>query len=86
MNNSQYFDALETRDPQVREGDLFRALPDFIARARERAQSVGRRLADIDPGGITDRGALAGMPVLRKSELLEQQKTLLFMLPHLIIY
>lgn len=75
MNKSQYFDALETRDPQVREGDLFRALPDFVARARERAQSVGRRLADIDPAGITDRGTLARVPVLRKTELLEQQKT-----------
>jgi len=75
MNNSQYFDALETRDPQVREGDLFRALPDFVMRARAGAASMGRRLSGIDPAGITDRSVLAGVPVLRKSELLEQQKT-----------
>ena len=74
MNNSQYFDTLETRDPETRELDLFRALPDFLARARGRADSVGRMLADMDLAGITDRNALAGLPVLRKSELLDQQK------------
>lgn len=76
MNETQYFDALETRDPQIRERDLFQELPVFLARAKSRADSVGRMLGSVDPDTITDRGKLAGVPVLRKSELLAQQMSM----------
>ena len=73
MNDTRYFDDLETRDPESRERELLQKLPAFLAYAKERAESVGRMLDGIDPAGITDRDALAGVPVLRKSDLLERQ-------------
>jgi phenylacetate-CoA ligase len=73
MNKPQYFDALETRDAETRERELFQKLPALIAHAISGAESVGLMLEGINPLDITDRGALAGLPVLRKSELLERQ-------------
>jgi phenylacetate-CoA ligase len=73
MNDSAFFDQLETRDPQTRERDLFRQLPGFLTQAAQRAESVARALESVDPAGISSREALADVPVLRKSELLEKQ-------------
>ncbi|ANQ86601.1 phenylacetate--CoA ligase family protein [Azoarcus olearius] len=69
-----YYDARETRDPAAREQDLFARLPAQIAHARTHAPAFARLLADIDPGAVTGREALARLPVIRKSELLEAQK------------
>jgi phenylacetate-CoA ligase len=62
------YDALETRDPEVRERDLFARLPEIL-RAAMQAPAYAERLKGIDPSEITDRAALARLPVLRKSEL-----------------
>jgi phenylacetate-CoA ligase len=62
------YDALETRDPEVRERDLFARLPEIL-RAAMQAPAYAERLTGIDPADITDRAALARLPVLRKSEL-----------------
>jgi phenylacetate-CoA ligase len=65
---TDHYDSLETRAPQIRERDLFARLPDIL-RAAMQAPAYAERLKHIDPAGITDRAALARLPVLRKSEL-----------------
>ncbi len=68
-----HYDPLETRDPDERERDVFRRLPDFLALAA-RAPGWTGKLAGIDPRAVTSRAALAKLPVLRKSALVELQK------------
>ena len=69
---SLYFDALETRTADQRASDLANALPQQIARAKV-LSGYAARFADVDPTRITDAAALARLPVLRKSELIEAQ-------------
>src|SRR5690554_2358687 len=66
---SAHFDQLETRDPEQREIALFNMLPGVIQRAKELAPGWARHLADVDPREVTDRAALAKLPILRKSSL-----------------
>ena len=68
----EYYDALETRDPEAREAESFSALRDHL-RAAMRAPAIARILDGIDPDAVTDRDALAALPVIRKSELMELQ-------------
>ena len=70
---SEYFDTLETRDPEAREAALFERLPGFLASAIAAAPGWRNRLSGIDPQAITSRDALAALPVLRKPELMEAQ-------------
>ena len=69
-----HFDELETRDPQVREQALFARLPEFLSQATRRAPGLARWLDGHDPAAVTSREALARLPVLRKSELMELQQ------------
>jgi len=71
---SDFFDALETRDPGEREHSLMAGLPRTLARAAATAPAIGRQLQGIDLHGIDSRRALAQLPVLRKHELLEMQQ------------
>ena len=68
-----FFDNLETRDPQQREAETFASLPGFIANALEKAPGLRGWLGDCDSSAVTDRAALASLPVLRKPELMEMQ-------------
>jgi phenylacetate-CoA ligase len=68
-----YYDQLETRSPQARESALFRALPGQIEHARRKAPAYGALFEGVDAKNIDSRGALAELPVTRKSELLERQ-------------
>jgi phenylacetate-CoA ligase len=70
---SEYYDALETRDPEARKRELMAALPRQIALAKERAPYYARLLDDVRPEDVTDRRALAELPVTRKSQLIELQ-------------
>src|SRR6185295_15744416 len=70
---ADHFDALETRDPAMRERDLFARLPAQIAHAMT-APGWTKQLAGIDPKSVTSRAALAKLPVLRKSALPALQK------------
>ncbi|MBR0744643.1 AMP-binding protein [Bradyrhizobium japonicum] len=63
-----HYDARETREPAVREAELFSRLPDVL-RGAMAAPAYAERLKGIDPAAVTSRAALAGLPVLRKSEL-----------------
>src|SRR5260370_957202 len=69
---SEFYDAVETRDPEARERELFAQLPDAIANAM-RAPGWARQLGGIDPKSVRSRQALASLPVLRKSDLKELQ-------------
>jgi phenylacetate-CoA ligase len=69
-----YYDALEARDPADREAAALAALPGLIRRALGTAGGA-ERMAGIDPSGLTSRNALARVPVLRKPELHERQKS-----------
>ncbi len=72
---TRHFDALEARDPEVRERALMAALPAQVGHAKARTAGFARILADVDPREVTSRAALARLPVTRKSELLELQKS-----------
>jgi phenylacetate-coenzyme A ligase PaaK-like adenylate-forming protein len=74
MQASAFYDSLETRDPDERERGLLAALPKQIAHAKAHAPAYAGALRDIDPASITSRAALAKLPVVRKSELIERQK------------
>ena len=69
-----FFDARETRDPAEREASLLAALPDLVAHAQTRSAIGAQWLQGVDAKAVTSRSALAQLPVLRKSELLERQK------------
>ena len=70
----QYYDDLETRDPEAREAALAVALYEQVEHARSRAPYYARLLADVDPREITGRAALATLPVTRKSGLADLQR------------
>ena len=71
---SDHFDTLETRDPEMRERAQLAAVREQIAYAQAHAPWFGRSLSGIDPQDIDSWAALAKLPVVRKSELLELQK------------
>lgn len=75
MNTAAPFDTLETRSDSERENTLFAALREQIAHAKAGSPYWGKALADIDPDDVTDRAVLAGLPLLRKGELIELQET-----------
>ena len=70
----EYYDSLETRDPGERERSLMGALPGHIAHAKRNAPGWARILGGTDPAAVTDRAALAKLPVTRKSDLVALQK------------
>ncbi len=70
-----HYDNLEIQDPSEREASLFASLPGFLREACRRAPALARRLEGIDVEAVRDRAALARVPVLRKSELGQLQRT-----------
>lgn len=74
MISSDYFDDLETRDPETREAELMQRLTTQVSNAQSKAPFFGDVLKGIDASAITDRKALAALPVTRKSDLIEYQR------------
>lgn len=70
---TDYYDPSETRDPALRERELFARLPGIVAHAKT-APGWARQLEGVDPKAVTSRAALAELPLLRKSDLLARQK------------
>ena len=68
-----FYDDLETRDPARREADLMAALPAQIAHAKQAAPAFGAILDGVEPDAVTSRATLAGLPVVRKSDLTQRQ-------------
>jgi phenylacetate-CoA ligase len=73
---SDFFDALEARDPREREAALMAALPRQVAHAQAHSAAMREILQGVDAAGVTSRAALARLPVTRKHELFERQKAL----------
>jgi len=71
---TSFYDALEARDPAAREASLMAALPGIVAAAKERAPAYRRLFAAVRPEEVTDRRALAQLPLTRKSDLIELQR------------
>lgn len=65
---SNYFDELETRNPQDRERDLMTRLPRLVAHAQT-APGWAAILHGVTAADIDSRAALAQLPVTRKSDL-----------------
>jgi len=70
---SDFFDALETRNPAAREATLLSALPLQVAHAKLASPAFAEILKDVNPAEVSSRAALAQLPVTRKHELLELQ-------------
>lgn len=68
-----YYDDLETRDAGQRADALAQALPLALSRAKL-APAMARLLREVEPEAVTDRAALARLPVIRKAELSEAQR------------
>jgi phenylacetate-CoA ligase len=69
-----HYDALETREPEVRAREQFAQLRRQVAYAKERAPAFTRLLAGVDPEALTTPEALTALPVVRKSQLADLQK------------
>jgi phenylacetate-CoA ligase len=65
---TDHYDSLETRPLAEREAELFSRLPAILRQAIE-TPGYAKHLGSIDPAQITNRAALATLPVLRKSDL-----------------
>jgi len=68
-----FFDDIEQRAPSDREAELFSCLPAFLSKASQVAPGLAAHLSGVDIHALTSRSALAGVPVLRKSELMDMQ-------------
>ncbi len=71
---TSHYDALETRDPELRERDQLVQLSRQVAYAKAHAPALARTLAGIEPADVASREALARLPVVRKSELADLQR------------
>jgi len=71
----EFYDSLETRDPAIREKELFARVPEAIAKAMS-APGWAEHLKGLDPKAVTSRAALAKLPVLRKADLPAMQKAM----------
>jgi len=69
-----FYDALESRAREEREADLMRRLPAQLAHATANTPFYRDLLSGIDPRAVVSRGALAALPLTRKSELVERQR------------
>lgn len=71
----QFFDDLEAQAPALREAALMARLPGQIAHAQKSSTAMAEILSGVQADQITSRSALAELPVTRKSELHERQKS-----------
>lgn len=70
---SDFYDALESRDPAEREAVLMAALPAQVAHAQSSSPAYTELLAGVEAQAITSRAALAQLPLTRKSSLAAAQ-------------
>jgi len=66
---TSFYDALETRSPQIREAALMAALPAQVAHAQAHVPAFAHILNGVNAAQVVDRTALASLPVTRKAEL-----------------
>ncbi|MGH8846864.1 MAG: phenylacetate--CoA ligase family protein [Polaromonas sp.] len=71
---TDFFDALETREPAEREAQLMVALSRQVGHAQRATAAYAQILRAVDAAAVTSRQTLARLPVTRKHELLERQR------------
>ena len=71
---TEFYDTLETRDPEQRETAQLAELRELRAWAKPAAPGLAAQLGEADPEAVKDRAALAALPVRRKTELLALQQ------------
>ncbi|MBK8452155.1 MAG: AMP-binding protein [Thiofilum sp.] len=71
---TEYYDALETRDPVEREAALIQAVVQQVAHAKQHTPAYAELLKDVDPTQLTSKAAIAQLPLTRKSDLNALQK------------
>lgn len=74
MNDMNHFDELETRRQDARDTAFFAALGAQLKSAKSLAPFWAEQLKDMNPDTVLSRADLAGLPVLRKTELMDLQK------------
>ncbi len=72
--SQDHFDALETADPAFREAALVAALQRLLLHAQTHTAYGRDVLGGFDAASLTNRAALAKLPVLRKADLAVRQK------------
>ena len=70
---SRFMDGLEQRDPAARERETFAAFAALMAVSLPRLPALGQWLGTPAAAAFADRAALANLPVMRKSDLMELQ-------------
>jgi len=73
---NDFFDELETRTPEVREVQQFEQFRAQLRYAKANIPAYADLLREVDPEEITDRNALSGLAVTRKSEMGKAQAQL----------
>lgn len=71
---TDYYDSLETRDPDERTRDLIGKVAAQVAHAKSSAPAYSRLLADMDAIAIDSAAVISKLPVTRKTELLALQR------------
>ena len=69
-----HYDERDGAEPAARDEALFARLAELLGRMRRDLPFWAERLDGIDTGSVRDRGRLADLPVLRKSDLVELQR------------
>jgi phenylacetate-CoA ligase len=72
----EHYDSLETEAPEARERRQFAALRQQLTAVKAKSLVLASMMAAVEPAGVVDRRALAKLPIVRKSELIERQKSL----------
>ena len=72
----EYYDALETQDPAVREENLFASLAAQLRHAKEHSKAYSALLDGFDIESVNDWSALTRLPLTRKSEIAKSQADL----------
>jgi len=68
-----YYDQLETRDPERREQEMLAAIRGQLSHAKTWSSACAALLENVSPESVTDRATLAAVPVTRKSRLISLQ-------------
>ena len=71
---TDFYDAFETQSSAGREAAHMAALSAQVAHAQANSPAMRDLLAGVDASAVTNRAALARLPVTRKSDLHERQK------------
>jgi len=72
---SEFYDSLETRSNDERTQAQFEAIREQITHVQNNTKAYAEALEHIDADDITDAVSFSALPLTRKSELIELQKT-----------